>query len=299
MPALAVICDVLKIPDDVAGATLMAAGACSPEVVSSFIALFVTHSALGVGSVVGSEIFNHLCILGFLRQGRRPRTGQGHRRAGDLILRPRPGAAALRFDARARRGQSHRDPLVGGTGARRRLRAVRSRRREVRFHIGEARGRASTTRRAAASRRSRRPAAGARPPVVVDLRRRARREFFDARAVRRNRRLVWPRADGRDGAVAGRVAGGRDLPGRRAARRAAPDQVAPARDDHRRAHGPRIGQGPGAGRVPRVRRVARGPLARDGLVLRDAGRAPRPAGFGRRPHAVGDRDLAPKPLRVD
>ena len=62
VPALAVICDVLKIPDDVAGATLMAAGACSPEVVSSFIALFVTHSALGVGSVVGSEIFNHLCI---------------------------------------------------------------------------------------------------------------------------------------------------------------------------------------------------------------------------------------------
>ena len=104
VPALAVICDVLKIPDDVAGATLMAAGACSPEVVSSFIALFVTHSALGVGSVVGSEIFNHLCILGFLRQGRRPRTGQGHRRAGDGILRPRPGAAALRADARARRG---------------------------------------------------------------------------------------------------------------------------------------------------------------------------------------------------
>ena len=33
VPALAVICDVLKIPDDVAGATLMAAGACSPEVV--------------------------------------------------------------------------------------------------------------------------------------------------------------------------------------------------------------------------------------------------------------------------
>jgi Ca2+/Na+ antiporter len=62
VPALAVICDVLKIPDDVAGATLMAAGACSPEVVASFIALFITHSALGVGSVVGSEIFNHLCI---------------------------------------------------------------------------------------------------------------------------------------------------------------------------------------------------------------------------------------------
>ena len=109
----------------------------------------------------------------------------------------------------------------------------------------------------------------------------------------------WPRADGRDGAFIDRLAGGRDLPGRRAARRAAPDQVAPARDDHRRAHGSRIGQGPGAGRVPRVRRVARRPLARDGLVLRDAGRAPRPAGLRRGPHAVGDRDIAPEPLRVD
>jgi Ca2+/Na+ antiporter len=62
VPALAVICDRLNIPDDVAGATLMAAGGCSPEVFSSLIALFVTHSSLGVGSVIGSEIFNHLCI---------------------------------------------------------------------------------------------------------------------------------------------------------------------------------------------------------------------------------------------
>ena len=62
VPALAVVCEVLRIPDDVAGATLMAAGASSPEVFSSLIALFVTHSALGVGTVVGSEIFNHLCI---------------------------------------------------------------------------------------------------------------------------------------------------------------------------------------------------------------------------------------------
>lgn len=35
VPALAVVCDVFGIPDDVAGATLMAAGASSPEVFSS------------------------------------------------------------------------------------------------------------------------------------------------------------------------------------------------------------------------------------------------------------------------
>ena len=62
VPALNVICSRLRIPDDVAGATLMAAGASSPEVFASLVALFVTHSSLGIGTVVGSEIFNHLCI---------------------------------------------------------------------------------------------------------------------------------------------------------------------------------------------------------------------------------------------
>jgi len=62
VPALNVIANYYKIPPDIAGATLMAAGASSPELFSSFIALFVTHSALGLGTVVGSEIFNQLII---------------------------------------------------------------------------------------------------------------------------------------------------------------------------------------------------------------------------------------------
>jgi len=62
VPALNVISEYFKIPDSVAGATLMAAGASSPELFSSLIALFITHSALGVGTVVGSEIFNQLMI---------------------------------------------------------------------------------------------------------------------------------------------------------------------------------------------------------------------------------------------
>lgn len=57
VPALNVICVQLNIPDSVAGATLMAAGASSPELFSSLISLFITHSSLGVGTVVGSEIF--------------------------------------------------------------------------------------------------------------------------------------------------------------------------------------------------------------------------------------------------
>ena len=40
----------------------MAAGASSPELLSSFISLFITHSSLGLGTIVGSEIFNQLII---------------------------------------------------------------------------------------------------------------------------------------------------------------------------------------------------------------------------------------------
>ena len=56
------IANYFHLSDDVAGATLMAAGASSPELFSSIIALFVTHSALGLGTIVGSEIFNQLMI---------------------------------------------------------------------------------------------------------------------------------------------------------------------------------------------------------------------------------------------
>lgn len=51
-----------NIPDDVAGATLMATGASAPELLASCMSLFVTHSSLGLGTIVGSEIFNHLII---------------------------------------------------------------------------------------------------------------------------------------------------------------------------------------------------------------------------------------------
>jgi Ca2+/Na+ antiporter len=40
----------------------MAAGASSPELFAAFTSIFITHSALGIGTVVGSEIFNTLVI---------------------------------------------------------------------------------------------------------------------------------------------------------------------------------------------------------------------------------------------
>lgn len=62
VPALNILCEELNVSNDVAGATFMAAGASSPELFTAFIALFVNHSAIGVGTVVGSEIFNHMII---------------------------------------------------------------------------------------------------------------------------------------------------------------------------------------------------------------------------------------------
>lgn len=62
VPALNILCIKLKMPDDVAGATFMAAGASSPELFAAVISLFVTRTALGIGTIIGSEIFNHLCI---------------------------------------------------------------------------------------------------------------------------------------------------------------------------------------------------------------------------------------------
>lgn len=41
------------IPDDIADATLMAAGASSPELLCTLVSLFVTHSSLGLGNIVG------------------------------------------------------------------------------------------------------------------------------------------------------------------------------------------------------------------------------------------------------
>merc|ERR1719428_2121257 len=58
------VCDKYGVPGDVAGATLMALGCNGPELFTNFISIFVTHSDVGVGTVVGSEIFNMLCIVG-------------------------------------------------------------------------------------------------------------------------------------------------------------------------------------------------------------------------------------------
>lgn len=64
VPALQVMCERLNVPDSVAGATVMAAGASSPEMFTNFISIFAFRSDVGTGTVVGSELFNQLVICG-------------------------------------------------------------------------------------------------------------------------------------------------------------------------------------------------------------------------------------------
>jgi len=64
VPALEVMCDEdhLDLGDDVAGATLMAAGGSAPELFTSLIGTF-QNSAVGFGTVVGSAVFNVLFVI--------------------------------------------------------------------------------------------------------------------------------------------------------------------------------------------------------------------------------------------
>lgn len=73
---LAIICDdyfvasleqiveKLQLSDDVAGATFMAAGSSAPELFTSVIGVFVAKGDVGIGTIVGSAVFNILVIIG-------------------------------------------------------------------------------------------------------------------------------------------------------------------------------------------------------------------------------------------
>ncbi|XP_076581586.1 sodium/potassium/calcium exchanger 2 isoform X4 [Chaetodon auriga] len=64
VPALTVITEKLTISDDVAGATFMAAGGSAPELFTSIIGVFISHSNVGIGTIVGSAVFNILFVIG-------------------------------------------------------------------------------------------------------------------------------------------------------------------------------------------------------------------------------------------
>ena len=53
----------LGISPDVAGATFMAAGGSAPELFTSIIGVFIAKSDVGIGTIVGSAVFNILFVI--------------------------------------------------------------------------------------------------------------------------------------------------------------------------------------------------------------------------------------------
>ncbi len=67
IPSLDAISRRLKLSDEVAGASLMAIGSSAPELAIALMALFTAggaHSDVGIGTIVGSAVFNILVITG-------------------------------------------------------------------------------------------------------------------------------------------------------------------------------------------------------------------------------------------
>ncbi len=67
IPSLDEISTRLRLSDEVAGASLMAMGSSAPELAIALMALFTAggaHSDVGIGTIVGSAVFNILVITG-------------------------------------------------------------------------------------------------------------------------------------------------------------------------------------------------------------------------------------------
>merc|ERR1719367_2036522 len=63
VPSLDVLTETLGLAPDVAGATFMAAGGSAPELFTSIIGVFLTKSDVGIGTIVGSAVFNVLFVI--------------------------------------------------------------------------------------------------------------------------------------------------------------------------------------------------------------------------------------------
>ncbi len=63
VPSLEIMAEEMQLSDDVAGATLMAAGGSAPELFTAFLGVFVAESDVGFGAIVGSAVFNVLFVI--------------------------------------------------------------------------------------------------------------------------------------------------------------------------------------------------------------------------------------------
>nr|CAD7586816.1 unnamed protein product [Timema genevievae] len=62
VPSIKRMCSILGMSDDVAGATFMAAATSSPELFINSVGTFITEGDIGVGTIVGSAVFNILAV---------------------------------------------------------------------------------------------------------------------------------------------------------------------------------------------------------------------------------------------
>ncbi|XP_067005322.1 sodium/potassium/calcium exchanger 4 isoform X1 [Anabrus simplex] len=62
VPSIKLLCDKLEMSEDVAGATFMAAATSSPELFINGVGTFITEGDIGVGTIVGSAVFNVLAV---------------------------------------------------------------------------------------------------------------------------------------------------------------------------------------------------------------------------------------------
>ena len=79
--ALEVICDQLELSTAVGGATFMAAGSSAPELATSLVAVFTTRDATGLGTILGSAVFNLvaiICLSGIFGAGPYYKLSQGN-----------------------------------------------------------------------------------------------------------------------------------------------------------------------------------------------------------------------------
>ncbi|XP_060518277.1 sodium/potassium/calcium exchanger 3-like [Cylas formicarius] len=62
LPSIERLCEVMDLSADVAAATFMSVATSCPELFTNIIATFVTGSELGIGTIVGSSMFNSLGV---------------------------------------------------------------------------------------------------------------------------------------------------------------------------------------------------------------------------------------------
>ncbi|CAF1098340.1 unnamed protein product, partial [Brachionus calyciflorus] len=67
VPSLETICKAFDIKNDIARASFMAAGSSAPELATTAISLFIAKDVdIGIGTVVGSAVFNIMLVIGIV-----------------------------------------------------------------------------------------------------------------------------------------------------------------------------------------------------------------------------------------